>query len=236
MDFTNASNVILFFQNNGYMIIFLIMILEGPIVTFAASFAASLGMFNPFVIFCLAVVANLIGDIIWYFVGRVGSLTFIFRILHRFRLTSGYIKRLKSHLKNYPFKSILVIKFAPLLPVPGIIFAGVVQMPFLEFCLYVLVIGIPVAAVIVAAGFYSGIAFNLIARYLKFGELFILGLILLLWLIWKAFRKIANFLEKKFSWSRVPRPRRALANTSGRNSSRTRRTARNHRSNRPLSR
>ncbi len=47
---TSFSSALSFALSHGYVLIFLIMIIEGPFITTAAAFAASLGYFNIFII------------------------------------------------------------------------------------------------------------------------------------------------------------------------------------------
>ena len=58
------DQVLTFIEQNGYVLLFLLMILEGPIVTAAAAFAASLGYLSLPVVFILSVLGNIIGDLI----------------------------------------------------------------------------------------------------------------------------------------------------------------------------
>lgn len=67
--FSSLSNLI-FTEISGYFFMFIGIIIEGPIVTSSAGFAASLGYFNVWIVLLLSVLGNLIGDIAHYFFGR----------------------------------------------------------------------------------------------------------------------------------------------------------------------
>ncbi len=72
---------------HGYWVIFLAMLIEGPVVTAAAAFAVALGYFNLWAIFGLSLAGDLVADIIYYAIGYWGRITVVERFQPvRFRI------------------------------------------------------------------------------------------------------------------------------------------------------
>jgi len=54
---------------HGYLFMLGLMMIEGPTITTAAAFVASWGYFNPFLVYVLAIIGDVIPDIAYYYVG-----------------------------------------------------------------------------------------------------------------------------------------------------------------------
>ena len=82
--FFNASfaNVLQWVLHNSYPVIFLGMVIEGPTIIAAISFAATLGYFSLQTIFILAILGDLVGDCIWYSLGYFARKTIIKKYGH----------------------------------------------------------------------------------------------------------------------------------------------------------
>ena len=56
-----------------YLILFPIIVIEGPFATIVSGFLVSLGIFNVFIAYPIIILGDLASDSIFYFVGRFGS-------------------------------------------------------------------------------------------------------------------------------------------------------------------
>ena len=168
-------------------------------VTYVAAFAATLGLFNIYFIFILAILGNTIPDVIYFLIGRMGKATSTKRYVHRF-LNEGRIKKIREYLHNNPWKTVTVIKITPAIPLPGFILTGTTDMKFRKFIMYSLVISAIYSAIFVFLGFYSGLAFNTVSKYLEFQALIVVAaalFIVLAWFILKfIFSRISDRIEK----------------------------------------
>jgi membrane protein DedA with SNARE-associated domain len=59
--------------SSSYIVIFLLIFFEGPIVTYIASFAASLGYLDVYIIFILSSVIKIVTDAVPFFIGKYGK-------------------------------------------------------------------------------------------------------------------------------------------------------------------
>jgi len=182
---------------NGYPILFLGMIIEGPTVIAAASFAVTLGYFNLAIIFVLAVLGDLVGDFIWYVLGYFGRATVIEKYGHFFGASEKQMEKLRKLLEKHPGKILLAIKLSPLLPVPGLIMAGSTHMSPKKFAATIAAIILPKTVLFMAVGYYFGQAYDGIARYLNNG-IYAIGIILVAgYLIHCIYKKVSTRIAVK---------------------------------------
>ncbi len=196
LDLSTPANLLASLESFSYFIIFLIFIIEGPVVNYAAAFAASLGFFNVFIIFSLAVLGNVVGDLIPFLIGKLGKKSSIEKYISK-SMDKRRIAKIKKYLKHNPGKTLTVIKITPLIPTPGLILAGIVDMPVKRFIFYSFVISASYAFFLTVLGYYSGAAFVKIFGYFKYGT-YLAGALAItfvaLWLFLS--QKISNKIEK----------------------------------------
>lgn len=189
---TSLPTALTFVQTSGYFIMFLLMVFEGPIITTAAAFAASLGLFNIYLIFTLSLLGNLVGDLTYFFIGKIGRNFFVNRHLKYFKIGKKGIKRIESVLKNNPIKAMLTIKLTPNLAGPGLILAGAVDMPFKKFISLSFIISFVYSLFFSLVGFYMGMAFGNILKYFDYvGWIisFLIAVALIFFIIYHKFSK-----------------------------------------------
>ncbi len=175
---------------HGYLMIFLAMILGGPIFISAAAFAAALGYFNVFIVFFLSLIGELGVDILFYSIGYLGRLSLVEKYGRFFGLSPERITKLENLLHEHVWKTLITIKLSPFLPAPGFIVVGACKMRFKKFFFVILSIGLPKSLFFTLIGFYFGKAYDLLAKYFSYGQFFIIGFIIIFLII--------NFLFRRF--------------------------------------
>lgn len=176
----------------GYLIIFLGMILEGDIVLFTASFLTHQGFFDIGDMTVAILGGVLIGDIFWYAMGsRISGnaqsffARWIERIAHFF----------DKHIRQRPFRTIFISKFAYGMHHALLARAGMIRLPFREFlrndiaasALWILIVG--------GLGYGSSVSFIFLKHYLRFTEVVILaGILLILFLDYAVARRSRKIL------------------------------------------
>jgi membrane protein DedA with SNARE-associated domain len=192
---SNFAGVLQFLQTSGYGIMFIIMLVEGPIITYIAAFAASLGIFNVFYVFILSFLGNFLGDLIFFFIGRISKESMVDEYESR-SLNPTRRNKLKTYLETNPGRTIAVIKLTPFLPIPGLILAGASNIKFKKFLVYSVLVTICYSLTMVLLGFYSGLAFLTIAKYVKYIEYLIGGTIILVLFVFLLFRFVSKRVSK----------------------------------------
>jgi len=176
-------------------------IIEGPIVTAAGAFAASLGIFNLGLVILISFLGDIIGDTIYFYMGRFGRRPIIDKYGHRFGLKKARIRSIEKHLKNHFMKTLAVIKLTPLLAPPGIMIIGASKISFWKFWSKTMFIIIPASLFFAIIGYHFGLATDSFFKYYKIARWLLLFIIILVagiaYLIEKnIFTKIAAKIEK----------------------------------------
>jgi membrane protein DedA with SNARE-associated domain len=153
----------------GYTLMFVLMFIEGPVVTAAAAFAVALGYFNIWVVLILSVLANLIPDALYYAMGYWGRHTFIDKYGQYFGLTKQRVATAEKLAAEHSVKSLFAIKMIPFLATPGLIVIGASKMDIKKYVLWSLIITIPSSLIYLLLGFYFGAAYGTIDHYLHLG-------------------------------------------------------------------
>jgi membrane protein DedA with SNARE-associated domain len=185
--------------HHGYSLMFLLMLIEGPVVTAAAAFGAALGYFNVWIVAVLSILANLIPDAVYYALGYWGRNQLLEKYGHYFGITKQRVAQVEALAKEHSGKSLIAIKMIPFLATPGLIVIGASRMDIKKYALWCTAITIPTSLVYLVLGFYFGAAYSTIQDYLHIGiyvaiaaALIIVGLVYLQ-------RKYSERIVKKFT-------------------------------------
>ncbi len=154
-------------QGSSYFLIFILMCIEGPLITYLTSFAASLRIFNIYIIFGLSVAGSVIGDFIYYYIGHVGKNKITEKYLKKQKVKSKTIDRIEYGLKNHTGKTMALIKLIPPLPAVGLVMAGAIKVPVKKFFTFSVLISILYSLFFLVLGFYTGEAYLTVAKYFK---------------------------------------------------------------------
>jgi membrane protein DedA with SNARE-associated domain len=203
MDLTNFSSVTHWVIANGYVLMFIAMFIEGPIVTAAAAFAAALGYFNIYIVFLLSILGDLAADTAYYFMGYYGRYKLVDRLGHRFGLSEERIKKLESVVKKNTIKAMLFIKLTPIFATPGLIAAGAVRLPFKRFIFWCFILIVPKSFLFLITGYYFGTMFNVVNKYFEIGSLVIVFSIIVMAILYYVFQKAEVKIAKKIEKNKI---------------------------------
>jgi membrane-associated protein len=169
MDLNNFADALAWVIAHGYPLMFIIMMIEGPVITAAAAFASALGYYNIYLVLLLSIFADWITDIGFYVIGYYGRKKIINRFGPRFGMTARRMAKLESLSLKHEIKAMLIIKLSPLISFPGLVLMGAVKMPLKRFALYCFLIILPYCIFFASIGFYFGMAYDSIMPYVKNG-------------------------------------------------------------------
>ncbi|MEK7094156.1 MAG: hypothetical protein AAB903_02330, partial [Patescibacteria group bacterium] len=120
MDFSSFINVVDWVTTHSYLLIFLALVVEGPIVTAASAFAATLGYLDLRVVFVLSFLGDLTGDLTYYSIGYWGRKGFIEKYGKHFGLTPSRLERVAGLIKTHPIKTLVASKYIPIISASGL--------------------------------------------------------------------------------------------------------------------
>ena len=105
------------------------------------------------------------------------------------------IARLEDLLRKHSLKTLIGIKLAPLLALPGIMLIGAIRMPFIRFVSISLAVTLARSLVFIVAGYTLGKAFDSFSKIFKYNILIIIVVFAIIALLYWAYKK----LSAKFS-------------------------------------
>jgi membrane protein DedA with SNARE-associated domain len=182
---------------NGYVLMFIAMIVEGPLVIMAASFAASEGYFSVPVVFLLAVCGDVIGDSAWFITGYFGRQAIPRKLRDRLGISEERMQKLKSLLERHPGKTLAAIKISPVTPIPGLVMAGGSHMSPKKFGVTISLIIIPKTILFMVLGYFFGQAYDRVSVYINNATYAILIVVLMAGLFYYGYRRIAEKIARK---------------------------------------
>ncbi|HEY4477148.1 MAG TPA: DedA family protein [Candidatus Paceibacterota bacterium] len=159
-----------------YAILFPIAIIEGPIISIIAGFLISSGHLNLYIVFGLLVLGDLIGDTIYYGIGRFGGNYFLKRWGWLLNIDSQKLLKLEKRFENHGGK---LLFFAKAQGIGGAILAaaGVIKMPYARFMWLNAVATLIKSVILIMIGYYFGKAYSTINDY--FNKIAIISTLLL---------------------------------------------------------
>jgi membrane protein DedA with SNARE-associated domain len=183
-----------------YFILFPIVVVEGPIITIIAGFLSSLDLLNPFLVFPVVVAADLIGDFIYYAIGRWGRENFINKWGKYFGLSASKIERLESHFEKHTRKTLIFGKISHAFGAPILVAAGIANVGLWEYIWFNFLATLPKSLVFLLIGYYFGQAYVRLDKYLDYFTIGLLTLAILILIAYYAFSKMRKryykFIEK----------------------------------------
>lgn len=185
----------------GYAVIFIGMVLEGPMVTTAAAFAASLGYFNIFVVMAFAAAADLLADVGFYLFGRFNRAGVVERHGHKVGFSKERLDHLEKLLHTHPRKTILLLKLLPGAAVVGLPLVGATRVPLRLFVITSLSFIIPSVLLFGSLGYFFGEAYETIAAYRQNAEYFLVIGALVIVTIYYLYKKATAAYARKLESS-----------------------------------
>lgn len=171
-----GQELLQFLSDYGYWIMVPLMAIEGPVVTILASFMATLGMFNIVVVFVLSVFGDMLGDVLWYWAGRLWGMRFVQHVGRHVGVTEELVLKMEKFFNNHGGKTIFAVKSTTGLCWATFVAAGIVKMNFGRFLAASFLGGIFWSAFLVAMGYFFGEFYQEIAQKIKYAGWIIFGL------------------------------------------------------------
>ena len=196
MSFIDIISVAINSQGYSYLAIFILMVIEGPLTTMFASFAASLGHLNIFIIFILSFLGDVIGDLIHYTIGKYLRKSVLEKYWNKKGINKSRIQKLEKKLnKNFLGAMIIGKPTAPLSTIT-LLLSGALKIPLKKFILVSAITTLPLTILYVSLGFFFGSTLNNIIIYLKIGKYAILFVIIIFIILFLIYKKISSMILK----------------------------------------
>jgi membrane protein DedA with SNARE-associated domain len=176
-------------QAHGLWLLFPLATVEGPIVTVLAAYLARLGHMNLFLIYWIVVAADLFGDAVFYWVGRLGHGSVPERWRHRLGLDAARQAALEEHFRQAGGRTLIIGKLTHAAGLIVILSAGSAQMPFGKFMLYSTIGTLPKSLFFVVLGYSLGAAYAAIDSWIFRATVVVFAAMLIGGLLWLLHRR-----------------------------------------------
>jgi membrane protein DedA with SNARE-associated domain len=141
----------------SYMLIFCLVLVEGPVVTLGAGALAGAGRLNPWMVFIAACAGNLTSDFLWYIIGYTGHLDFIRKRLPGFVRFDRQIRAVEKRLRKDAVKMLVISKLSfGIFAIPVLIGAGISQVSWWRILAAASICQVFWGGSLVVAGYYLG--------------------------------------------------------------------------------
>jgi membrane protein DedA with SNARE-associated domain len=165
----------------SYLILFPLIVVEGPVVTIIAGFLVSLGFMDFIPTYLTIISGDLAGDFLYYSAGRWWLNRAYKKIVSFFGINMKLVHKLEIALKKNkgPFLFFGKLSHA----IGGIILfaAGSAEIPVKDFMLFNFLATLPKSLILIAVGYYFGSTVSNFKKYLDFTVLglFVVTLVLI---------------------------------------------------------
>jgi len=140
----------------SYVLLFILVFVEGPTATLAGAVAAGSGMLDPLAVLFVAAASNLAADSFWYSLGRWGRQVDILRWARKAGLDEKTLTRYEMSMHTHGLKILLAAKLTLSFSVPALIAAGLTHVPWRKAILVLASAEALWTGGLVLAGFYLG--------------------------------------------------------------------------------
>ena len=143
----------------GYAILFVAVVVEGPMATIVGAFVASQGYLDIYVTYAVAAAGDLFSDLLYYGIGRVSRLDWPTRLLRPLGITADRLALAAHYFDRHGAKMLLFAKYTQtgLLILPA---SGAARMPVGRFVWYNAVGTLPKTLILVLVGDFFGYAYQ----------------------------------------------------------------------------
>lgn len=188
----SPSDLLAILEHYRYWIIFPIAIFEGPIIIILSGFLVNLGYLNGTVAYIVVVTADIIGDSIYYLIGKYWRQSSWIKKMGKF---VGYDEKseefLEAHFKKHKVKTFMIGKVTHGLGGTIQIASGIAKVSYLEFVWLSLLGTMPKALLLLILGYFLGTYYERINSYLHYISIFTIGIVVI-----AMFFVVSNKLKK----------------------------------------
>lgn len=163
------QNILGFLSFSRYAVVFVLCIVEGPVVMITSGFLYRLGQFSLLPLYLSMVGGDFVADIIWYGVGRYGGLPLVRRFGKYINITPEIVLKIEKRFKTYQNKILFISKitmgfgFA----MATLLVAGILRVDFKKYALLNFLGGFIWTGFLITVGYFFGNVYSSFAGPIK---------------------------------------------------------------------
>jgi membrane protein DedA with SNARE-associated domain len=139
----------------SYILLAVLVATEGPLSTLVGATAAAAGLLDVRLVLFATVVGNVIGDTLWYSLGYMGKMNWLFEHAGWLGVRPRHVERLEREMQTHCTKLIIFAKIAYGLIVPTLVAAGMARVPWRRWFPVVFVVETLWSILLVWIGFHA---------------------------------------------------------------------------------
>ncbi len=151
-----------------YIILGLLVLIEGPIATLLGAAAASAGLMRPWGVFAAAAIGNLTADTLWYTLGYLGKGNWIHRLGRMFRVSDSLIQHLEQQMIRHAVRVLFLAKLTLSFVIPSLIAAGLLRIPWKRWFPALIAAETLWTGSLVLIGFYTTEAIKRVEQWVEY--------------------------------------------------------------------
>jgi membrane protein DedA with SNARE-associated domain len=177
-----------------YLVLAILVAVEGPFATLLGAAAASAGLMRPWLVFIVAAVGNLFADNLWYLLGYAGKLEWAFRFGRRLGLQPQILERLEQGMCDHAARILFIAKLTVSFMIPSLISAGLVKVPWRRWFPALMTGEMIWTGSLVLIGYYATEAIKRVEMAVEYGILG-LSLVFVTFMLWNGRRLFRQILK-----------------------------------------
>lgn len=184
------DNLIVLLETYKYLMLIPLAIIEGPIISVIAGFLVTMNIFNPWIVYLIIIMGDLVGDTMYYSIGRFGQKMLLKRFEKFFGITEKKYNEAKEFFNIHRIKTVVLSKIIHGVGFTGLIVAGSMKVSYVKYILLCLITTLFQAALFLIIGILFGHAYVQIGKYLDYfaASTVIIAFFVLLFFVVKKYR------------------------------------------------
>ncbi len=164
-----VPSFLLFLSGYKYLFLFVGIIIEGPILMMASGVLIHTGFFSPIPTFLVIMAGDLLGDIIWYYIGYFFAEPFLRKFGKFFKITPEIFNKAKELFQRHHVKILLISKMTVGLGISlaTLMAAGTTHVSLKKYISLNFLGEIFLVSMLLSVGYFFGQLYNSIADALK---------------------------------------------------------------------
>lgn len=155
----------------SYLILALLVLIEGPIAILLASAASSAGLMRPVLVFFSAAIGNLTADTLWWLLGYAGKTEWIQHWGRRLGIRESLVEHLKHNMIKHATRVLFLAKITVSFSIPALIAAGLLRIPWKRWFPYFIIAETLWTGSLVLIGYYTTEALKRVEQGVEYAAL-----------------------------------------------------------------
>ncbi|MCE1255078.1 MAG: VTT domain-containing protein [Anaerolineae bacterium] len=198
----------------SYIVLAVLVAIEGPIATLLGAAAASAGFMNPELVFLSAAGGNLCADVLWYTIGYAGRADWILDHSRWFGWNRSKMEHLMQEMHDHAPKVLFLAKLTAAFTIPSLIAAGFARVPIKRWMPFLATAETLWTGSLVIMGFYATESIKQIENGVQYVLLLgsIAFVILIIWIVLRRYIRTNAAYHNLFSDEEEENPQEGKVN------------------------